>query len=97
MSKIHGITDALDNASLLLIRKNYQAPKKINEISRILLAQALVWELRNRYKLTFVKIGNGVGVDEKTVRYDWLEANHCIEPQNLVALVRFYLKMRGVL
>jgi hypothetical protein len=95
MSRPKNIQDAIDNASLLLIRKDYQTLEAISNISRIFLAQALVLELRQEYHLTFIQIGEGVGVDEKTVRYDWLDANHCIESENLVALAKFYLKMRA--
>lgn len=94
MSRPKNIQDALDEAVVLLERDKYKTLDKINEISRIFLAQAIVLELRQRYRLTFVRIGECVGVNEKTVRYDWLDANHCIEPENLIALARFYLKIR---
>lgn len=95
MSKPKNIQDARDNAALLLVRKDYQTLEAISNISRIFLAQAIVFELRQEYHLTFVRIGECVGVNEKTVRYDWYEANHCIEPENLVALAKFYLEKRG--
>lgn len=94
MSKLKNIEDAIYNASLLLVRKDYQTLKAISNISRIFLAQALVFELRQEYHLTFIRIGEGVGVNEKTVRYDWLEANHCIESENLVNLAKFYLEVK---
>jgi hypothetical protein len=94
MSKLINIQQAVDEAALLLERDKYQTLDKIHEICRIFLAQGIILELRQRYDLTYGKIGVGVGVDEKTVRYNWLDANDCPEPTNLVNLAKFYLKVK---
>jgi hypothetical protein len=94
MSSPETIQQAVDEAVLLLDRDKYKALDKINEISRIFLAQGIIFELRKRYHLTYVKIGAGVGVNEKTIRYNWLSANDCPDPKNLVNLAKFYLEVK---
>jgi hypothetical protein len=95
MSEITDIQQAIDEAALLLVRKDYQTLEAVSNISRIFLGQAIIFELRQRYHLTFVRIGKGVGRSEKTVRYSWYGANHCIGLEDLVALAKFYLEMRA--
>jgi hypothetical protein len=94
MPKVKNIREATDEACLLLERDEYRALRKINEISHIFLAQAIILELRERYKLTYANIGLGVGVNEKTIRYNWLGANDCPEAENLVNLAKFYLEVK---
>ena len=94
MAKVENIQQAIDEVALLLERDQYQALERIHEICRIFLAQSIVLELRNRYNLTYINIGLGVGVNEKTIRYNWLGANDCPKPEHLIALAKYYLEVK---
>jgi hypothetical protein len=93
MSSVANIRQAVDDAALLLDRSKYQIHDKVDEIARILLAQAIVLELRQQYGLSFIAIGRGCGVSEKTIRYNWLGANDCPKDENLIALSKFYCQV----
>jgi hypothetical protein len=90
MSNNITIEQAVDDATLLLKQKRYQREAKLNQIARLFLAQGIILELRQKYRLTYKSIGAGVGVSEKTIRFNWLSANDVPESENLIALAKFY-------
>ena len=89
MGKIATIKDALDEANRLLVAPKYQTLEEAQNISRILIVQIELLELKHKYNLSNVDIARGVGVTEKTVRM-WLKGNHCPKPENYQALKELY-------
>jgi DNA-binding transcriptional regulator YiaG len=89
MGKIATIKDALDEANRLLLAPKYQTLEEAQNISKILIVQIELLELKSKYKLSNDDIALGVGVTEKTVRM-WLKGNHCPKSEHFQALKEFY-------
>lgn len=100
MSEITNIEQAISNAALLLTRKEYQTPDKINEIAQRLMTQVLVMETYKKCygqvkinTLERVAVAREVGVKEKALR-DWLKSDTGIKIEHLISLANYYVRLQ---
>lgn len=97
--KIENEQQAVEEGAVLLERERYQTPSEINEISRKLMAQMLLFRIyrilygrTNTSEKERIEVSSNVGVGEKALR-DWQNGDACPTPEHLINLAKYFNKV----
>jgi DNA-binding transcriptional regulator YiaG len=88
--KIESTKQALVRAARKMDDPDYATENDFSVIGRKFLTQATILDLRER-GMTYKKIGDNVGVSERTIRF-WELGKQCPELEHAIALARFYVR-----